>query len=526
MILRLVIKINFMAVLYQKLRPQRFAEVIGQGPIVRTLQNAAAAGQLAHAYLLTGGRGLGKTTIARIIAKAANCPNLKAGEPDATCEICTAIADGNFLDVIEIDAASHTGVDNVRELIEHVQFKPSRGKIKVFIIDEVHMLSKAAFNALLKTLEEPPEHAMFILATTDLNKVPETIISRTQKFDFRRISPQDLTEALNKAVKEEKLKLPDGTIQAIVENAEGGMRDALSLLDTAASLGKGATTEEVRALLGLTPMAVVEELISHIADHKSEAIPGFFADQVSRGQDFTIFNRSVLEYLRQLLITKLTGQNGSLPDQTEALKAHAEKFTVAELLRVIRLFLRSYKEISSSPSAELPLLLAAVEASIGASSAPRPAPVAAAAVKPIEPLQAVFVQEVKSAPIMVAEEVSEEFDREVTRDQVVEWWPAIVADVKAINSPLATLLKNSPIVSVSSGVLTISVKYLFHKENLDNLKNQSLIQTSIKKVCGKNLVFKCVINKGEQTQASEPEMATTVDALGDALKLFGGELVE
>jgi DNA polymerase-3 subunit gamma/tau len=516
-----------MAVLYQKYRPQRFAEVIGQEPIVRTLQNAAAAGQLAHAYLLTGSRGIGKTTIARIIAKAANCLHPKAGEPDATCEICTAIADGNFLDVIEIDAASHTGVDNVRELIEHVQFKPSRGKTKVFIIDEVHMLSKAAFNALLKTLEEPPQHAMFILATTDLAKVPETIVSRTQKFDFRRITPQAMTDALDNIVKQEKLKLPDGTVQAIVENAEGGMRDALSLLDTAASLGKGSTTEEVRALLGLTPMAVVEELVTNITEHNSSAIPDFFAAQVSRGQDFTIFNRSVLEYLRQVLVMKLTGQNNSLPDQAEALKNHAGKFAIPELLRVIRLFLRSYKEIATAPSAELPLLLAAVEASIGSStSAPRAA--GAPAAQPISLAQTTFTPAPtsKPAPVILAEEVSEDFDRNVTKEQILEWWPGIVSEVKTINSPLATLLRNSPLVSVASGVVTISVKYLFHKENLDNHKNQTMIQGCIKKVSGKNLLFRSVINRQQTTTSQEPEMATTVDALGDALSIFGGELIE
>ncbi len=521
-----------MAVLYQKYRPEVWASVIGQGPIVRTLQNAATAGQLAHAYLLTGSRGIGKTTIARIIAKAANCLNLKAGEPCGKCDICTAISDGNFLDVIEIDAASHTGVDNVRELIEHVQFKPSRGKTKVFIIDEVHMLSKAAFNALLKTLEEPPVHAMFILATTDLSKVPDTIVSRTQRFDFRRITPADMTLALEAIVKTEKIKIPDGTIQAIVENSEGGMRDALSLLDTAASLGKGATADEVRALLGLTPIAVVEELITSIADKNSAGIPDFFAEQVSRGLDFTIFNRGILEYLRQVLITKLTGKAG-LPDQKEALEAHSAKFTVPELMRVIRLFLRSYKEIGQAPSAELPLLLASVEASLG-SGGPAPAPAPAVipapiklAQKPVEPTLVVTEQVAAvTTPIPEPELVmSGDFDHDVTREQAQAWWPQVAQHIKTINSPLSTLLKNSPIHSVANGVITIGVKYLFHKENLDAHKNSMLVQETIMKVSGKHLLFKTTIDKAIPA-AEEPEMAHTVDALSDALTIFGGELIE
>ncbi|MCX6797133.1 MAG: DNA polymerase III subunit gamma/tau, partial [Candidatus Doudnabacteria bacterium] len=181
-----------MAVLYRKYRPQIFADVVNQKYIIQTLKNQVALGQISHAYLFTGSRGVGKTTVARIMAKAVNCLSKKGGEPCDVCEICKQVTAGNFLDLIEIDAASNTGVDNIRELIEHIKFSPSAGKYKVFIIDEVHMLSKGAFNALLKTLEEPPEHAIFILATTEAGKVPATIISRTQKFDFKALSEADI----------------------------------------------------------------------------------------------------------------------------------------------------------------------------------------------------------------------------------------------------------------------------------------------------------------------------------------------
>lgn len=552
-----------MAVLYQKFRPQRFEEVKGQEPIVQTLRNAAKAGELSHAYLFTGSRGVGKTTIARLLAKAANCQNLKDGDPCGKCEICTAIANGSSLDVIEIDAASHTGVDNVRELIEHAQFRPTVMRMKVFIIDEVHMLSKAAFNALLKTLEEPPAHVMFILATTDIEKVPDTIVSRTQRFDFKRIGSVEMAEALAEISKEQKLSLPEGVIEAVVAQAEGSMRDALSRLDMVASLGNKMTLEEAQRLLGVTPIATVQELVSKIINHDSAALPEFFEKAMSAGSDPAVFNRGVLQYLRLILNAKLTGNSGATDfangdAANDNFQEQVKTLALPQLLFVIRLFLRSYKELAQAPSPDLPLLLAAVEASLHgvqsqpgaqaqsiASASPKAASPSAEASRvesgspspaEIEAESAPREEESKKTPEQKTtaksqmkkatkqshEEEDHEVDASVTLEEIQRWWPEVVSKVKVENSPIATLLKNSPVIEVENGKITVAVKYLFHKEHLDNKKHSALITEAITAVSGKRLGLRSVI----KNDSREPTLATTVDALSDALKVFGGELVE
>lgn len=537
-----------MAVLYQKYRPQTFAEVVGQEPIVQTLRNATKAGEIAHAYLFTGSRGVGKTTIARLLAKAANCATaLKNGEPCGKCDVCESIAKGSALDVIEIDAASHTGVDNVRELIEHAQFRPTSLTMKVFIIDEVHMLSKPAFNALLKTLEEPPLHAMFILATTDIEKVPDTIASRTQRFDFKRITAQDMTAALSKIAKAQKLKLADGVVEAVVAQSEGSMRDALSRLDMIASLGTDVALEEAQRLLGVTPLESVQDLINRIVAHESAALPDFFDATFSSGADPIVFNRSVLQYLRLLLNAKLTGDETtakiSAGLQTEGQRENFTKqvasLTLPQLMLVIRLFLRSYKELSNAPLPELPLLLAAIEASMfgqtpGAHQSVVQSQSASQVASNSQVKTQLLVQtedqtqssqKVVAAADMQSADATEEgveVDPTVTMTELQSWWPDVVSRVKSENSPIATLLKNSPIIEVKDGKIIIAVRYLFHKEHIDNKKHAAMIMAAIRAVSGKNLAIRATI----QNNVNEPIMTNTVDALTDALKVFGGELVE
>lgn len=375
-----------MAVLYRKYRPQTFNEVLGQKYTIQTLKNQVESGQISHAYLFTGSRGVGKTSVARILAKAVNClkrtpttpsrsesghPSLAGGEACGECDVCKAVEQGIFLDLVEIDAASNTGVDNVRELIEHVKFSPSIGKYKVFIIDEAHMLSKGAFNALLKTLEEPPKHAIFILATTEIHKVPATIVSRTQRFDFKRLGLQELESQIEKVLKAEKIKLAKEIVSLIAQNAEGSVRDALSLLEKILSLGSDATLEESEQLLGVTDIAVSIKLLHLILEKNAAALPEFFEQLSEQGLDFTIFNRDFLEFLRKVLIFKITeGQTvAALPEEHQAqLKDLAGRLAIIDAVFFIRLFLRSYKELPFSPSAEIPLLLASLEAQTKTSS--------------------------------------------------------------------------------------------------------------------------------------------------------------
>ncbi len=514
-----------MAVFYQIYRPQNFSEVLGQDAIVKTLQQAVSSGKIGHAYLFTGSRGIGKTTIARILAKAANCNNLKDGNPCGTCDICVNIANGSFLDVIEIDAASHTGVDNIRELIEHIRFQPSQGRTKVFVIDEVHMLSKAAFNALLKTLEEPPSHVLFILATTDIEKVPDTIISRTQRFDFRKITSENIKSALQQIVKAEKLRLPKEAIDVIIENSEGGLRDALSQLSMAAHLESSATTADIHLLLGTTPRSVVIELLNLISQGQTYELSKFFDAQTQANFDAVSFARKTLVILQEHLESVLS--NGSDTAAADLVKS----FTLAQLLYIIRLFMRAYKEIDTALTPELPLLMASIEASLyinpnnsvvaGNNSASTPVHIP----KHSEPtVQKMEKTEVGMIPQIPQKETvfAAETDLQLTHDQVVKWWPDLIAEVKSVNSPMATLLKNSPIQEVSGNRVSVAVKYLFHKEHLENAKHRALIGNFLSKKAGSDVEFRVVINKdsvGEQ-------IVDTASAVSDALKIFGGELVE
>ncbi len=516
-----------MAVFYQTYRPQNFLEVIGQEAIVKTLQQAVASGKIGHAYLFTGSRGIGKTTLARILAKAANCNTLKDGNPCGICDICLNIANGSFLDVIEIDAASHTGVDNIRELIEHIRFQPSQGRTKVFVIDEVHMLSKAAFNALLKTLEEPPSHVLFILATTDIEKVPDTIISRTQRFDFRKITTDQIKKALQQIVKVEKLSLPEEAIDVIVENSEGGLRDALSQLSLAAHLDSSAKAEDIHLLLGTTSRSSVLELLNLISEGKTYELNAFFNKLTQANFDAVSFARKTLIILQEHLEANLSASSDGKNGANDLIAS----LSLAQLLYIIRLFMRAYKEIDKALTPELPLLMASIEAalfikpnstiSVEKGRSEQSSSAATASVISTSELVDIPIQK---QPVFTTENIEPEQDSDLnlTAEQVKEWWPGLVAEVKAVNSPLSTLLKNSPIHEVSGNRVSVMVRYLFHKEHLENAKIRVMISNYLGEKAGGNVEFRVVIQKdsvGEQ-------IVDTASAVSDAIKIFGGELVE
>ncbi len=510
-----------MAVYYQTYRPQNFSEVVGQEPIVKALLSASKLGKVGHAYLFCGSRGVGKTTLARILAKATNCPNLTDGDPCGTCDVCTTIARGTFLDVVEIDAASHTGVDNIRELIERINFGPTLGKTKVFIIDEVHMLSKAAFNALLKTLEEPPSHALFILATTDIDKVPDTIVSRTQRFDFRKITSAQILETLQRIVKKEKLKLNDSALQIIVENSEGGLRDALSQLSMIAVLDKGSSEADIHMLLGTTSRATVVELLGFVALGNSSAMPEFFAKQTELNFDPTSFTRKVLQLLQELLEDTLTKTGGD--------NELADKFLLPQLLHVMRLYLRAYKEIERSLSPELPLLLASIEAALymsggrGSTTNNQTLDLGNSSQEATPKVQQVIV-DTKSvdSPVSAIVEVAGAAII-LDQSQVTGWWPSLVEEMRKINGPLATLLRNCPIASVEGNKVVVAVKYLFHKEQLESTKIRSFINEHLSKQAGGAVAFSAVIDKGLTVSEQINDTATVVS---DALRIFGGEVID
>lgn len=514
-----------MAVLYRKYRPQTFAEVVDQKYIVRTLKNQITRGEIAHAYLFTGSRGVGKTSVARIFAKAVNCQQSKDGEPCGQCQVCEQVAQGNFLDLIEIDAASYTGVDNVRDIIEHVRFAPASGKYKIIIIDEVHMLSKPAFNALLKTLEEPPQHAIFILATTEIGKVLPTIISRTQRFDFKALSETDLEKQIKKILAEENAELSEEVVSLIAQNAEGSVRDALSLLGKVLTLGQYATVEECRQLLGITDIALCEDLLKIIEAGDSRGLPAYFDSLAENGQDFSVFNRDFLEYLRKILVAKITQAEelsglGEVRGKTAIV--FSKNFSVNELIYILRLFLKSYKEVQESANPEIPVLLAALEATLRR-SAPANQSVATTPGQPVTELSKTGkAQKTQTIEMEVKESTKNtEFDQ-ATMEEISLYWPQVFEAVRKINTPLANLLKSAALLQVEGGRVVLGVKFKFHKQNLENQKNNGVIQQALKQVSGKNLGICAKVI----TESSAEDTAKTAVGLADALQIFGGELIE
>jgi len=290
----------------RKWRPQSFSDMVGQEHIARTLQNAIEGGRLHHAFLFTGTRGVGKTTSARILARTLNCTGGDPLHPCGECPSCKDFAGGNPMDIFEIDAASNTGVDNIRDVIERVQYPPVIGKYKIFIIDEVHMLSTGAFNALLKTLEEPPEHVIFIFATTEVNKVPQTILSRVQRFDFKRLSVEQVRSRLRYICEQENINASDETLDVFAEKADGSMRDGLTYFDQAyAFTGSEMTADAVRSVLGIPPVELFFTLINAIESHDLKACFRMVDDACKRGIEFTPLLDGFGKFLRNLLYTRL-----------------------------------------------------------------------------------------------------------------------------------------------------------------------------------------------------------------------------
>ncbi|OGZ19062.1 MAG: DNA polymerase III, subunit gamma and tau, partial [Candidatus Nealsonbacteria bacterium RBG_13_42_11] len=356
-------------VLYRKYRPQVFSEIIGQEHIVKTLTNAISSGIISHAYLFSGPRGSGKTTIARLFAKSLNCDNKKAGvfEPCNKCSSCIEIMENRSIDLIEIDAASHRGIDEMRELRDGVKFAPTKSKYKVFIIDESHQLTKEASNALLKTLEEPPSHAIFILATTEIHKMIPTIISRCQRFDFRKLTVPEIVKRLEIVCDKEKVKIEKSALELIALNSGGAIRDAESLLDQiltfSGALAKTGEikTENVKDILGLVEITVISKFCDFLVQKKAGEAVNFLNELAEKGSDLQEFSKSLINYLRQGLLLNIMGPEAGNPiiagltkEELEKLQNQATSLKEGEIRRMIGLFLDAENKMKYSSIPQLP----------------------------------------------------------------------------------------------------------------------------------------------------------------------------
>src|SRR6185436_10540221 len=339
-------------VLARKYRPQNFSDVIGQEHVTRTLKNAIEQGRIAHGYIFSGHRGIGKTTIARILAMALNCraSDKPALEPCGVCDSCTEIRAGNSVDVIEIDVATNRGIDEIRELREGARYRPARDRFKIYILDEAHQITDAAFNALLKPLEEPPSHIIFMMATTQPEDIPQTIRSRCQHFSFRAVRFEQILQQLKDLSGREKIEADDDALALLAEAGDGSMRDALSILDQAIASSTGRlTAEQVRNLVGAAPSGVLEEVMQAVAQGSSETVLRLVDRLISEGHSPTHFARQMVRFLRNTVVARIAGAESSLlqvsSDERNRVVRVAELFSEEDLARHLQIMLRTHAEL-------------------------------------------------------------------------------------------------------------------------------------------------------------------------------------
>ncbi|HID85886.1 MAG TPA: DNA polymerase III subunit gamma/tau [Anaerolineae bacterium] len=502
--------------LYRRWRPQTFAEVIGQEHVTRTLQNALADGRVSHAYLFAGPRGTGKTSVARILAKAVNCTSDGAEKPCNRCLICLSLTEGRSLDLIEIDAASNRGIDEIRDLREKVHFAPSEARYKLYIVDEAHMLTNEAFNALLKTLEEPPPHVIFVLATTEPHKIPATILSRCQRFDFHRITLQDLLSKLRRICQEEGIAIEPAALELIARSATGSFRDAESLLDQLVAFAdEEITLAQVQALLGTVPSQAVEELVDHILDGDVAAGLRLINQAVDDGMDPRQLNRQLLEHLRGLLLIR-TGGGDSLLNVTEEqlarMKAQARKLPTQRLVQTIKLFNEAGLNMKIGFQPQLPLELALVEATLMGAQEER---ARAAPPRPASPVQkrgALTPSERprRTPPVRETPAIPEvESKASASLEQVRDRWPQVLAAIKPHSRNVEALLKSCEPIAVEGSTVTLGFYYTFHKEKIEEPQHAALVERVLSQVLGAPHRIKCTLSPRDQRRVKKEKRPKT-----------------
>ncbi len=538
-------------VLARKYRPQSFEEVIGQEHITTTLSNAIKTNRVAQAYLFAGPRGSGKTTCARILAKTMNCQKGPTSNPCQKCNSCQEITSGSSLDVIEIDGASNNSVDDIRNLRENVRYAAAGGKYKVIILDEVHMLSNSAFNALLKTLEEPPPHVIFVFATTEPEEVPETVLSRCQRFNFKRIALPDLLETVKGIAHKERIELEEEAAFILAKRAEGSVRDMLSLLDQVVSFsGQKVSAEIILQTLGLVDQEIFFQLNQAILKKDAQAGISLIHQVIDSGADIKEFVLGLTEHFRNLLMAKISDNDLSLLPAVYAERYQKESndFTAEDLLRMIKittdlelalktgepkihLELGILKLIKMDSTVLIEELLKKLENPSETSPTAKNLPAAEKSKTPAyENPTLLGTYEVETA----AENPSAKI--ELNLESLLKIWEKVIEKVKEQNAPLGTFLKEGEILELKGNFVTLEFAKdrAFHKQQIEKRENLSLIEKILSDIFGQNLKLRLVLNAnkanptaaGAKKKMDIEELAKNEPLVKNILETFEGEIIQ
>ncbi len=537
--------------LYRQWRPETFDDMVGQDSIVRTLKNQIKSGRIAHAYLFCGSRGTGKTSAAKILARAVNCISPKDASPCGECRVCKQLKDGNNMDIIEIDAASNNGVDEIRDLRDKVKYPPTVGRYKVYIIDEVHMLSIGAFNALLKTLEEPPAHVIFILATTEPHKLPSTIISRCQRFDFKRIPHRVIMERLEMIAQASSFNIDEEAIDTIARWSEGGMRDALSLMDECVGFcGEHISNSDVLAILGTADQRFIFEFADNMLENNVSALFEMINDIIEDGKNISVFLKDIIYHMRNLMLIKVCGVKNDLLDMSDAtLKDYglqAQRASIEKITRIVDILtgLDSQLKWSTQPRVLLELAMVKIcrpdeeqsyEAIIERLKALEQGMVSI-------PKQPQVMQQNKEKKVAKPKEEAGERKKEVQKKEktadkinskkavstqnngksIEESWPDIMNEIKKERMPIYTLLREAKVSQSGEGkvILKFAPDQGFYAAAIEMDDKRTFIQDMIYKMTGKNVIVACQL--GESSNTSDEDD----DVVKKAIEIFGEQFVE
>ncbi len=538
---------------YRRWRPKSFEEIIGQERITRTLQNAIKAGRTSHAYLFAGHRGTGKTTTARILAKALNCAHGPTPTPCNACSQCEAITRGFSMDVIEIDGASNTSVDDVRDLKEKIVLAPTEGRHKVYIIDEVHMLSTSAFNALLKTLEEPPAHAVFVLVTTEPHRIPATVLSRCQRFDFRRVSYGEILARLRTIADEEGIAIDDAALAQVARSADGSVRDGESVLDQLSAYAGGRVDRDlVIGVMGLIDDDVATAFADAALDRDITAAMRLAQETADSGKDIRQVLRTLLEQFRDLLIAKTCGETAAEiidapPERLARLASQAQRATVPGLLRAVRVLNEATSDARWSTQPRLALevalirlarpdmdpslegIVARLERLESGGAAPPPGAQPAAPPAAPRPAQPPPAGPSRATP-SPAEKPSAGDAACIGIDDVRRQWARVLEDIKRVKMICHALLIEGTPLEVSGNTLVVGLRsgYNFHLDNLHRAENREVIEGALARVLSRPLRFRaCLYDApaGGGAEAVRPAEARA-SLVDRARELFAGDIVE